>query len=77
MKRCISAVYAISIGRATPPEGKEFTDADAQRLAATIPPLIEEVNRQDALLNDPWIEAYIKAKARSSFVPSLSERIDE
>lgn len=73
MKRCIAAVYAISIGRATPPEGKEFTDADAHRLAATIPALIDEVNRQDALLEDPWIAAYLKAKAVGGFVPALSD----
>lgn len=75
MKRCIAAVYAISIGRSQPPEDKEFTDADAQRLTATIPALIAEVQRQDALLDDPWIAAYLKAKAAGGFVPALSEPV--
>lgn len=73
MKRCIAAVYAISIGRSPASTGREFTDEDAHRLAATIPALIDEVNRQDALLNDPWIKAYLEAKEKGGFVPALSE----
>lgn len=57
MNKAVAAVYARSIGVPRP-----LSDEAKDALIDCIMPLVEEVNRMDELLRDPFIKGYIEAR---------------
>ena len=55
MNHAVSRVYAITIGGTPGPE-------QDRELVECIPALIDEVNRMDELLRDPFIRGYLEAR---------------
>lgn len=57
MNRAVAAVYARSIGVARP-----LSDEAKDALIDCIMPLVEEVNRMEKILSDPFIQGYLEAR---------------
>lgn len=57
MNKAVSAVYARSIGVPRP-----LSDEAKDALIACIMPLVDEVNRMDGILRDPFIKGYLEAR---------------
>ena len=57
MNRAVAAVYARSIGVQRP-----LSDEAKDALIECIMPLVDEVNRLDAIVRDPFIKGYLEAR---------------
>jgi hypothetical protein len=75
MNRVIASVYAICIRHPNVAD-QPFTDDQKQKLLDCIDPLVNEVERLEFLLNDPWIATYLKVKEEGGFVLPVGSAVN-
>ena len=71
MNRYIAAIYAISISH----DGHALTQEQKDKLVDRIQPLCDEINRLEAIVDDPFIRGYLEAKRTgTSITLTVSEK---